>query len=116
MGVVRIEHRDACATSRVYEFDATRNHRDRPVALDLTIYKVVQHVNDKDSVPSVIVIHVRCDCSFWIVDVDLFRRALSTNSSQEPSQHADPAGMILRSFLIGLNQPGREIWKERPML
>src|SRR5439155_12693819 len=64
MGVVRIEHRDACATSRVYEFDATRNHRDRPVALDLTIYKVVQHGNDKDGVPAVIVIHVRCDCSF----------------------------------------------------
>jgi len=64
MGVVRIEHRDACTTSRVYQFAATRNHRDRPVALDLTVYKVVQHVNDKDGVPSVIVIHVRCDCSF----------------------------------------------------
>jgi hypothetical protein len=39
---------------------------------------------------------MRCDCSFQIVDVDLFRWALSVNSSQEPSQHADPAGMILR--------------------
>src|SRR5438552_16370524 len=116
MGVVRIEHRDACATSRVYEFTATRNHRNRPVALDLTIYKVVEHVNDKDGVPSVIVIHVRYDCSFYTVDVDLFRRALSMNSPQEPSWHPNPAGMIVRSFLIGLNQPGSEFGKERQML
>src|SRR5437016_5537489 len=64
MGVVRVEHWHTSSMGRVYEFDATRNHRDRPVALDLTIYKVVQHVHDKDGVPSVIVIHVRCDCSF----------------------------------------------------
>jgi len=63
MGVVRVEHGDSGTTGRVYEFAATRNHRDGPIALDLTIDKVVQHVHDKDGVPSVIVVHVRCDCS-----------------------------------------------------
>src|SRR6266705_2296473 len=52
MGVVRIEHRASCTTSRVYELAATRNHRDRPITLDLAIHKVVEHVHDKDGVAS----------------------------------------------------------------
>jgi len=64
MGVVRIDHRDTCTTGRVYEFAATRNHRDGPIALDLTIHEVVQHVHDKDGVPSVVVVHMRCNGSF----------------------------------------------------
>jgi hypothetical protein len=64
MRVVGIEHRDTGTTSRVYEFAATRNHRDGPIALDLTIHEVVQHVHDKDGVPSVIVVHMRRDGSF----------------------------------------------------
>jgi len=64
MGVVRIEHGDTSTTGRVYEFTAARNHWDSPIALDLTIDKVVQHVHDKDGVPSVVVVHVRCDCGF----------------------------------------------------
>src|SRR6266702_5222264 len=90
MGVVRIEHGDTSTMGRVYEFTAARNHRDSPIALDLTIDKVVQHVHDKDGVPSVVVVHVRCNCGVEIVDVDLFRWALSMNSSHEPSWHAGP--------------------------
>src|SRR5437867_11552381 len=63
MGVVRVEHGDSGTTGRVYEFAATRNHRDGSIALDLTIDKVVQHVHDRDAVPSVIVVHVRRCCS-----------------------------------------------------
>ena len=96
MGVVGIEHRYTCTMSRIDELCATRNHGNGPIALDLAIHEVVQHVDNKDDVPSVIVIHVGCDCGLEIVDVDLFRWALSMNSSQEPFWHADSAGMILR--------------------
>jgi hypothetical protein len=64
MGVVGIEHRESRATSGIYELSATRNHGNRPIALDLAIHEVVQHVHDEDRVPSVIVIDVGCDCSF----------------------------------------------------
>jgi len=50
--------------SRFYELSASRNHGNGPVALDLAIHEVVQHVYDKNGVPSVIVVHMRCDCSF----------------------------------------------------
>src|SRR5438034_11039320 len=62
MGVVRIEHGDTSTTGRVYEFTAARTHRYRPIALDLTIDKVVQHVPYKDGVPSVLVVRARSDC------------------------------------------------------
>src|SRR5439155_15432086 len=61
MGVVRIEHGHTSTTGRVYEFTAARNHRDRLIALDLTIEKVVQHVNDKDGLRWFLVVHVSAD-------------------------------------------------------
>src|SRR5467141_680049 len=64
VGVVGIEHRDTGTPSRFYELSATRNHRNCPVALDLAIHEVVQHVYDEDGVSSIIVVDVGCDCSF----------------------------------------------------
>jgi hypothetical protein len=94
MGVVRIEHWDRGTTRRVYELAAARNHRDGSIALYLTIHEVVQHIDDKDGVPSVIVVHVRSNGSVEIVEIDLLRGALSMNSSQEPSGEPIPRGMI----------------------
>jgi hypothetical protein len=64
MGVVGIEHRDSRVASRIYELSAARNHGNGPIALDLAIHEVVQHVHDKDGVPSVIVVHVGRDRGF----------------------------------------------------
>src|SRR6267143_967524 len=64
MGVVGIEHGDTGTPSRICEFSATRNHGNGPIALDLAIHEVVQHVDNKDGVPSVIIVHMGCDCSF----------------------------------------------------
>ena len=64
MGVVRVDHRDRGAPGRIDELAATRNHRNGPIAFDLAIHKVVQHVYDKDSVPTVIIVNVGSYSSF----------------------------------------------------
>ena len=64
MGIVGIEHGDGSTTSRVYEFAAAWNHRDSHIAFDLAINEVAQHVHDKYSVPSVIVVNMGKDCGF----------------------------------------------------
>src|SRR6266567_4804050 len=56
VGIVGVEDRDASTTCRVYQISSARNHRHGPVALDLTIYEVVQHVDNEHCVSSILVI------------------------------------------------------------
>src|SRR5213593_4736724 len=83
--VVSVEHRNTAAPGRVDQVAGARDHRDSPVAFDLAIHEVVQHIDDEDSVPAILVVDMRRNRCSRIVEVYLFNWAFAVNPSQESS-------------------------------
>src|SRR5438876_12202653 len=83
--IVSVEHWNTAAPGRVDHVEAARNDRDSPVAFDLAIHVVVQHIDDEDGVSPILVVDMRSNRCSRIVEVYLFNSTFAENPSQESS-------------------------------